>query len=83
MARRPKNEHAIARQIAMLKLAVETGSVTRAAYAIGDKNEKLVDETARYAELVAVELMRDGKYVTYNDACRVAAERLEAQRGAT
>jgi len=78
VARRPKNEHAIARQIAMLRLAEKTGSVVRAAHELGDKNEKLVDETARYAERVATDLMKSGGYVSYNDSCRVAAERLEA-----
>jgi UDP-N-acetylmuramyl pentapeptide synthase len=82
VARRPKNEHAIARQIAMLKRAEHTGSVLRAAGELGDKNEKLVDETARYAERVATELMKSGEYTTYNAACAAAAQRLEAQRGA-
>jgi len=66
----------------MLKLAEKTGSVIRAAGELDDKNEKLVDETARYAERVATELMGSGKYVTYNQACAVAAERLEATRSA-
>lgn len=82
MARRPRNDLAVARQIEMLKLAEKTGSVMRAAYQLGDKNEKLVEETALYATRVASDLMEAGTYVSYNDACRVAAERLEATRGA-
>lgn len=79
MARRPSQERALARQIAILRLAAETGSVIRAAWKIGDKNEKLIEETRRLSEGVAEELMREGTYVSYNESCRVAADRLEAK----
>lgn len=65
------------RTIALLRRAVECGGVRRAAGHIGEKREQLIEETVRLAEQTAVELMRSGTYVSYNDSCRVAAERLE------
>lgn len=66
------------RTIALLRKAVECGGVIRAAGHIGEKREQLIEDTVRIAERTAVELMKAGSYVSYNESCRVAADRLEA-----
>ncbi len=67
------------RTIALLRKAVETGSVRRAAGALGERREQLIDETIRIAEGLATELLTSCHYVSYPEACRIAAELLEAK----
>lgn len=65
------------RTVALLRKAVEVGGVIRAAGHIGEKREQLIEDTVRIAESTATELMEAGSYVSYNESCRVAADRLE------
>lgn len=67
------------RTIALLRRAAECGAVIRAAGHIGERRAQLIEETVRIAEGTSAELMRAGTYVSYNDSCRVAAERLERE----
>ncbi len=66
-----------ARQIAILRMAVETGSPRRAASKLGIRNEVEIDDAIRLSEATSEELIAAGTYVSYNDSCRLAADRLE------
>lgn len=79
MPRRPNAARARVRQIAILRLAEQTGSPRRAAFKLGIKNEVEIEDAIRISESTAEELMRAGTYVSYNDSCRVAAERIEGE----
>jgi hypothetical protein len=68
------------RTIALLRKAAELGGVQRAAFAIKERHDTIVFAAIAIAEKTHVELMGPGQLgtATYNEACRVAAERLEA-----
>lgn len=80
MSRRKHPPDAKPRMIALLRKAAELGGVYRAAGALKERHDPVVEAARQLAEKTQVELMGAGKLnaVTYNEACRVAADRLEA-----
>lgn len=68
------------RTIALLRKAAELGGVVRAAHAIGEKRPQLIEETIAMSERTQIELFEAGEHgpLTYNKACALAADRLEA-----
>jgi hypothetical protein len=70
------------RMIALLRKAAECGGVIRAAGHLKERHEHLVETTRQLAEKTHAELMGPGglNATTYNEACRIAAERLEAEQ---
>lgn len=69
------------RTIALLRKAAECGGVHRAAGALKERHDTVINTARQLAEKTHVELMGPGQLnaTTYNEACRVAAERLEAE----
>lgn len=70
------------RMVALLREAAECGGVIRAAGHLKEKNEHVVDAARQLAEKTHAELMGPGglNATTYNEACRIAAERLEGEQ---
>lgn len=81
MSHRKHPPDAKARMIALLRKAGETGGVYRAAFALKERHDTIIIGAIAVAERTQAELMGPGglKAVTYNEACRIAADRLEAE----
>lgn len=78
MSRRVTDRAPRDRLVEVLVLAAELGAVVRAAHQL-EAAENVQREALRLAAVTTRELMVEGKYTTYNEAMRVAAER--AARG--